>query len=124
MIGILHFSRYSDDFIVVAQPGLPRAERGPGASTNITDFRFCELQNRRRKYRSFVRIMMWFQKKRPLPKFQRYFRLKLGDLQKKMFLGLTFWFLRVISMGPSRAHGPSAGLAEANGLPEAHGPAP
>ena len=25
-------------------------------------------------------------------------------------------------MGPSRAHGPSAGPAEANGLPEAHGP--
>ena len=24
-------------------------------------------------------------------------------------------------MGPSRAHGPSAGPAEANGLPEAHG---
>ena len=31
---------------------------------------------------------------------------------------------QVISMGPSRAHGPSAGLAEANGLPEAYGPAP
>ena len=28
----------------------------------------------------------------------------------------------VISMGPSRAHGPSAGPVEANGLPEAHGP--
>ena len=25
-------------------------------------------------------------------------------------------------MGPSRAHGPSAGPAEANGLPEDHGP--
>ena len=25
-------------------------------------------------------------------------------------------------MGPSRAHGPSAGPPEANGLPEAHGP--
>ena len=25
-------------------------------------------------------------------------------------------------MGPSRAHGPSAGPAEANGLPETHGP--
>ena len=30
MIGILHFSRYSAGFIVVAQPGPPRAERGPG----------------------------------------------------------------------------------------------
>ena len=28
---------------------------------------------------------------------------------------------RVISMGPSQAHEPSAGPAEANGLPEAHG---
>ena len=25
-------------------------------------------------------------------------------------------------MSPSQAHGPSAGSAEANGLPEAHGP--
>ena len=31
-------------------------------------------------------------------------------------------FLSVISIGPSRAHGPSAGPAEANDLPEAHGP--
>ena len=31
-------------------------------------------------------------------------------------------FLYVILMGSSRAHGPSAGPAEANGLPEAHGP--
>ena len=44
--------------------------------------------------------------------------------KKKMFLGLTCWFLRVISMGPSQAHKPSAGLAKANGLPEAYGPAP
>ena len=39
--------------------GAPRAERGPGASSNMTDLRFCELQNRRRKCCSFVRIMMW-----------------------------------------------------------------
>ena len=44
--------------------GAPRAERGPGASSNMTDFRFCELQNRRRKCRSFVRIMMLTQKKK------------------------------------------------------------
>ena len=43
--------------------GAPRAERGPGASSNMTDFRFCELQNRRRKCRIFVRIIMWSQKK-------------------------------------------------------------
>ena len=38
--------------------GAPRAERGPGASSNKTDFRFRELQNRQKKCRSFVRIMM------------------------------------------------------------------
>ena len=43
--------------------GAPRAERGPGASSNMTDFRFCDLQNRRRKCRSFVRIMMLSPKK-------------------------------------------------------------
>ena len=38
--------------------GAPRAVRGPGASSNMTDFRFCELQNRRKQCRSFVQIMM------------------------------------------------------------------
>ena len=38
--------------------GPPGAERGPGASSNMTDFRFCEVQNGRRKCRSFVRNMM------------------------------------------------------------------
>ena len=40
------------------QTGVPRADRGPGASSNMTDFRFCKRQNRRRKCRSFVQIMM------------------------------------------------------------------
>ena len=66
MIGILHFSWYSAGFIVVAQPGPPRAERGLGASTNITDFRFCELQNRRRKCHSFVPIIIVISKKKGL----------------------------------------------------------
>ena len=35
----------------VTASGAPRADRGPGASSNITDFRLCELQNRRRKCR-------------------------------------------------------------------------
>ena len=37
--------------------GALRAERGPRASSNMTDFRFYELQNKRRKFRIFVRIM-------------------------------------------------------------------
>ena len=40
------------------KPGAPKAERGPGASSNKTDFRFRELQNRRRQCRNFVQIMM------------------------------------------------------------------
>ena len=125
----------------------------------MTDFRLCELQNRRRQCRSFVPIMMrspkkkkkvfpeiltfflvkimWSQKKKV------FFRSKLGDLQtkkkvfteiltvysvkirwsqKKWFSGLKCWFLSVISMGSFRAHEPSAGTAEASGLPEAYEP--
>ena len=40
------------------QLGVPRAERGPLTSLNMTDFRFCERQNRRRKCRIFIRIIM------------------------------------------------------------------
>ena len=35
------------------------------ANSNMTDFRFCELQNRRRKCCIFVRIMMWSLKTKP-----------------------------------------------------------
>ena len=48
----------------VPTAGTPRTERGPGASLNMMDFRFCELQNRRRKRRIFVRIMMRSPKKK------------------------------------------------------------
>ena len=75
MIGILHFSGYSAGFIVMAQPGPPRADRGPGASTNITDFRFvnsktdgenaavlselwCDLK-KKGLYRNFNGIFDW-----------------------------------------------------------------
>ena len=34
---------------LVMNAGVPRAECGPGASSNITDFWLCELQNRLRK---------------------------------------------------------------------------
>ena len=36
----------------------PRAKRGPGASSNMTDFQFSEVQNKRRKCWSLVRKMM------------------------------------------------------------------
>ena len=63
------------------------------------------------------------QKKKNFTKILTVFPVEIWWSSKKMFLGLTCWFLRVISMGLSRAHEPSAGLAEANGLAEAHGPA-
>ena len=60
-------------------------------------------------------------KKRSSPKFKRFFRSKLGDLQKKKGLqtshaGLSGSF----QWSPSRAHGPT----EANNLyaPKVHGP--
>ena len=55
----------------------------PGASSNMTDFRFCKVQNRRRKCHSLVRKSMWSLKKK-----------------KKTSPGFTCWFLSVISMGP------------------------
>ena len=46
------------------QTGAPRAKRGPGACSNTTDFRFREVQNRRRICCSLVRKLMWSQKKK------------------------------------------------------------
>ena len=42
--------------------------------------------------------------------------------KKKRSSGLKCWFLSVISMGPSRAHGPSAGPAEATAFMKPMGP--
>ena len=83
----------------VRNAGAPRAEREPGASSNITHFQFCELQNRRRKCRIFVRIMMWSPKKKSLHRNSNgFFRSKLGGLQKKgwslhchLIFSLVFW---------------------------------
>ena len=36
-----------DTLLVYRQTGVPSAEDGPGVSSNITDLRFCEFQNRR-----------------------------------------------------------------------------
>ena len=49
---------------LLSPAGAPRAERRPGDSWNMTEFRFCELQNRRKQCRSFVPIMMRSQKKK------------------------------------------------------------
>ena len=50
--------------IQVLVAGALRAVRRTGARSNVTDFRFCDLQNRRRQCRSFVQIMMRSQKKK------------------------------------------------------------
>ena len=66
-------------------PGAPRAERGHAASSNMKDFRFCELQNRRRQCRSFVQIMTCSPKKEKVfTEIVMVFLVKiLGDLKKK-----------------------------------------
>ena len=61
----------------------PRAEGGPEASSNMTDFRLCELQNRRRKCRSFVQIMMWSQKKKVFTEIFPVFPVEIRWSQKK-----------------------------------------
>ena len=52
-------------------PGAPRAELGHGASPNMPDFRFCKLQNRRRKCR--VLSELWSQKKKVFTKILTIF---------------------------------------------------
>ena len=75
------------------QTRAPRAERGPGASSNITVFRLCELQNRRRKC-SFKKVfteilkvfpveIRWSPKKKVFTEILTVFLAKLGELQKK-----------------------------------------
>ena len=71
-------------------------QKWAGASSNMTDFRFCEVQNRREKCCSLDRKMMWSPKKKR---------------KKKVFR---------LHMLISQCH--FDGPAEANGLPEPHGP--
>ena len=69
--------------------GPPGVERGAGASSNMTDFRSCEVQNGRKKCRNLVRNMICSpkkKKKRSLPKFERFFGLKrVISKNKKVF---------------------------------------
>ena len=84
----------------------PGIKSGPGASSNMTDFRFCEVQNRRKKCCSLVRKMMWsLRKKKVFTEILMFFPVEIRCSPKikkikKRFLGFTCWFLSVISMGP------------------------
>ena len=87
--------------------GAPIAERGPGASSNVTELWFYKVQNWRRKCCCLVRKMIWSQKKRSSPKFQRFFRPKSSCLRATS-MGLSL--LKVIwmghLMGPLNSMGP------------------
>ena len=97
---------------LLLRAGALRAKRGPGISSNMTYFRFCERQNRQRKCRCFVWIMMWSPKKKTsLPKLYRVFRSKLGrwSPKKKKKKGLqashadfsvSFWWASLELIGP------------------------
>ena len=99
-------------YLTYPYPGAPKAERRPGASSNVTEFRFCELQKKRWQCRSFLQIMMWSQKKRS-------FRSKLTDLKKKKSLhqNSNGFFGQNWVISKKKVF-----TAEASGLPEAHGP--
>ena len=97
------------------RPVAPGTKSGPGASSNMTDFRFCEVQNRRRKCCNLVRKLMWSSKKKKKKGLHRNFngfsdRNKV--ISKKKGLQASH---ADFSMGPFSS-------AEANSLPEAHGP--
>ena len=66
--------------------GAPRAERGPGASSNVTELWFCKVQNKRRKCCCLVRKNDVISKKKS-PKFQRFFRpkCKSSPIEIKLF---------------------------------------
>ena len=121
--GTVPYGKYDAGYCITSVA--PGNKSGRGASSNMTDFRFCEVQNRRRKCCSLVRKMMWsISKWRYSPKFWRFFRSKLGDLQKKK--KKVFRFHMLISQchfdGPLSSSWALCWAAEANGLPEAHGP--
>ena len=67
--------------------GPPAAERGPEASSNMTNFRSCEVQNELEKMPQFGPkydvISKKKNKKRSSPKFEEFFRPKTSDLKKK-----------------------------------------
>ena len=109
---------------VFVWPGAPRAKREPGDSvkigppysSNMTDFQFCEVQNRRRKCRSLVRNMMWSQKKKVFTEMLTVFAVEFRWSSKKKVFRLHLLISQGHFDGPPEANGPM------KGLPEAHGP--
>ena len=90
----------------------------------MTDFRFCEVQNGRRKCRSLVRNMMWSpKKKRSSPIFEGFFQPNSGDLQKKKkVFELHMLICQYHFDGPPlKPMGPLLGSLKPTKPPEAHG---
>ena len=85
---------------LLSPAGAPRAERRPGASWNMTEFRFYELQNRRKQCRSFVQIMMRSQKKKFFTGILTFFSVKIRWSPKRRSYMLI---PKCHLMGPFRA---------------------
>ena len=70
------------DIALAPEPGAPKAERRPGASWNITDFRLCKLQfspnydvvSKKKVFTEILTVfsvkIRWSAKKRSSPKFR------------------------------------------------------
>ena len=104
--------------------GPPGAKRGTGASSNMTDFRSCEVQNGRRKCLSLIKNVMWSpKKKRSSPNFEGFSGQNqvISNKQKKGLRALRAGFSVSFPWASSHANGPSAGLWSHGSPPEAHG---
>ena len=84
--------------------GAPGAKRGPGANSNMTDFRFCGVQNRRRKCYSLVRKMMWSQKKKVFTEILTVFPFEIRWSPPKKKVSSSW--LKPTPHGPHEVHGP------------------
>ena len=114
----------------ISHSGAPRAERGPGVSSNVMELWFCKVQNSRRKCCWLVRKMMWSPKKKVFSTISTVFPAKIKWSPKKksllqnfndfsgrsqavrMRLRWAFHFSMSFGWAPSQAHGP----------PKIHGP--
>ena len=91
------------------ETGAPRAKRGPGASLNKPDFRFCEVQNRWIKCCSLVRKMKCSpKKKKSLHRNSNGFSgQNLVISKKKVFMASHFELSGPLKpMGPLKSMGP------------------
>ena len=81
----------------------PGTKSRAGASSNMTDFRFCEVQNRRRKCCRLVRKLMWSPKKKKVfTKILTVFPVEIRWSPKK---GLH---RNYITRGPLKSMGPGS----------------